>query len=275
MDQTTEIEQLRRDLAQVKATAEATKFAEKASRKALKLFARRLNTVGDLVGGLYAEKAGVTYGTAQERAWAGQHGFLYVLAHLEENWRKTRVPFWKMILDETPDIRSACEFGCNIGANLKAIKEVRPSLKLAGVEISPVACEVLRKEALGEIRNASIIDVDLEQKFDLVFCRGVLIHLNPDEVAKTLANMAKHAIRYVLIYEIFSDANHQMEGYSEGVTGGEAGHGYQFWRDFSGDFAKQSPDWHAVRSGVNLVENAEPKHGDLTWTLFRARTVTI
>jgi spore coat polysaccharide biosynthesis protein SpsF len=138
-----------------------------------------------------------TSATPQEQAWSGEHGVQYVLAHLGENWKGSRAPYWKVILGPLPDVGTVCEFGCNIGANLKAIKQVRPDAELTGIEINMIACEILRMDEIGDIHHGSIADKDLGKTFDLVFSRGVLIHLNPDDLKKTLQNMAKHSRRYV------------------------------------------------------------------------------
>jgi pseudaminic acid biosynthesis-associated methylase len=241
-----------------------------AYKKSLRAHGRRLTAITDMVGSLYADKlANVTYDTPQEKAWAGQHGFLYVLAHLEENWKGTRVKYWQMILDIIPDIKSVCEFGCNIGANLKAINYLNPAMQLTGIEINKVACDVISSTGIADVHNGSIINVDLKKQFDLVFSRGVLIHLNQGELAKTLENMGRHSSRYVMVYEIYSDELHHLDNYSTKVTGGQQGEGYQFWRDFSAEFAKLHPDWKPVRSGVASIPDAKPKHGDIAWTIFK------
>ncbi len=245
------------------------------SLRTIRVQAQQIRALGSLLSNLYSDKwtADPTM-TAQERAWSGKHGFQYVLAHLTENWKGTRVPYWKMILDIIPEINTVCEFGCNIGANLKAIKYLKNNINLTGIEINPAACDVLAGENIATVHKASITDASLSNQFDLVFSRGVLIHLNPDELENTLRNMEYHSRRYVLIYEIFSPSQHHLEDYSaivERSTGEKSG-GYQFWRDFSGDFARMYPSWTKVAHGVETRIGANPKHGDICWTIFERPT---
>ena len=237
-------------------------------RSQLRKCGQRIDVVADLLGEMmYPERAEVR--TDQESAWGGKHGFRYVVHHLSEDWKATRVPLWKNLLTFVPDVQSVAEFGCNIGANLKALREIRPDLDLAGVEINRFAVEVLKRERVSEVNLGSVGTYDFGRKFDLVFTRGVLIHIAPDDLPNVLANMERHAKKYVLIWENYDEAMHNMPWYDKRVGDGKAGVNYQFWRDFAGEFHKQFPNWTVLASGVGLEEKSTRKHGDLVWTIFR------
>lgn len=186
-----------------------------------------------------------------------------------EDWKTSRIPLWGMFLKHLKDVETVCEFGCNIAANLKAIHYISPKLQLAGIEINPHACEIATQAKCADIVCDSIISADLKKKFDLVFSRGVLIHINPDEVAAVMKNMVRHANKYVLIYEHHSPTPIQPKSYANKVKGAQKGEGYQFWRDYCGDFQALFPDWTPVTQGVKLQEGQKPKVGSLYWTIFK------
>jgi pseudaminic acid biosynthesis-associated methylase len=260
--QARQIAELKAELATVKKQIAGT------SRR----YGARIDILADLVGSLmYPDADGEGARTNQEAAWSGQHGFRYVVHHLSEDWKKTRVPLWSKLLEQMPGVQSVAEFGCNIGANLKALHHINPSLDLAGVEINRFAVDMLKREGICAVQQGSIATVDFGRKFDLVFSRGVLIHIQPEDLPTVYANMERHAGKYLVIWENFSETPYHFDTYSERVTGGKMGEGYQFWRDFAGDFQKQFPIWSAVSSGVDLKAGAKPKHGDLVWTIMQRR----
>ncbi len=237
----------------------------------------RIDVIADMMGSILNEKNGFgdpDYGTSQENVWSSDHGFRYVVHHATENWNATRIPTWELFLKQVPDANSICEFGCNIGANLKAINQLLPESKLSGIEINPHAVKMLKNDNIGDIHCGSILDVELDQKFDLVFSRGVLIHIKPDEVHRVMQNMANHSKKYVLIYEHYSPELYQLPKYRLKSKEAEAGEGYQFWRDYCGEFHGLFPDWKIVAHGTGLEESKTPKHGNMHWTVFERPTDT-
>lgn len=243
-----------------------------AMRKQAAKYGDRINVLTDMVADLLMDSDQDTeqkFQTSQENVWRNYHGFRYVVHHMAENWQSTRTPFWEMLLQFVPDCRSILEMGCNIGANLKAINKLNPEIQISGIEINQHAVDVLRQSNVGEIHCGSILEADLGNTFDLVFTRGVLIHINPAELPRVLHNMAKHSQKYVLIYEHYSPTLVQPKGYARRVKGGEAGEGYQFWQDYSGAFSALYPDWTVVQHGIDLRPGRAPKSGSMHWTLFR------
>jgi hypothetical protein len=229
----------------------------------------RLDSLIHMVGRIYLQDAEGSALTAQDKAWFGKHGFRYIIHHLDENWERTRLPIWETLLSLIPQTSSACEFGANIGANLKAIRRLRPDIVLAGIELNPIAVELLREENFAA-KQGSIADTDLGEQFDLVFSRGVLIHIKPADLSRVLRNMAAHSRRYVLIYENFSEQMHSLDRYAKTVakTTGLESEGYQFWGDFSQEFKSIFPEWTVVGTGVDLRIGQAPAEGDLHWTIF-------
>lgn len=232
----------------------------------------RINVLTDMVKNAYDFMMGdenKTYSTPQERVWNSEHGFRYVVHHMTEDWKVSRVPIWEKLIQNVLDCQSILEMGCNIGANLKAIRYLNPSIALSGIEINPHAVEILKEENFHEIFCGSIIDFDTTKTYDLVFSRGVLIHINPEKLHNVMRNMVKHARKYVMIFEHYSPTLIQPAGYARRVKGSEANEGYQFWQDYSGIFHDLYPEWNIVREGVNATPDKKPKQGDLHWTIFK------
>ena len=58
-----------------------------------------------------------------------------------------------------------------------------PHTKLTGVEINPRATELLKKEQpYVDVRTGSIFLTPLECNADLIFTKGVLIHIHPSNL---------------------------------------------------------------------------------------------
>lgn len=235
-------------------------------------FGSRIDAVSDVLGDVILKDTKLDKSklkTSQEKVWSDRHGFRYVIHHMGEDWKTTRIPLWTMLLGLVPDAESVFEFGCNIGANLKAINYIKPELELGGMDINQHAINVLEKDKIGKVNCGSIITDKPKKKYDFVFSRGVLIHINPNEVAKVMKNMADSSKKYVMIFEHYSENVSQPKGYAKRVEGGEQGEGYQFWQDFSGKFAELYPDWHVVQEGINTKPGKKPSHGKLHWTIFK------
>jgi len=229
----------------------------------------RINALADVIFLNSIEKSSEGFATNQEEVCRSKQGFRYIIHHMAENWRATRIPYWKMILELIPGIESACEFACNIGANLKALKYLNTNLKLAGKEINEYAVKLLEKDGVGEIKAGSVITEGFNKEFDLVFSRGVLIHIHPSKIPDVMKNMAKHSRKYVLIYENYSPTLTYPPTYARKVADNKPGEQYQFWQDYPNEFHKLFPDWSIVQSGVYLNIGKKPKQGDLFWTIFK------
>jgi pseudaminic acid biosynthesis-associated methylase len=130
---------------------------------------------------------------AQEQFWAGSFGDEYT-ARNRVDWR-ARIPFWSMILDVT-GARSVYEFGCNAGWNLSAIRRCYPDVRAIGVDINP--------RAVAQAQTADLyvaLANDLAGEAELVFTAGVLIHVAPDALQKTMQMIIEASYDYVLAVE--------------------------------------------------------------------------
>jgi len=107
---------------------------------------------------------------------------------------------------ELDSLSSILELGCNIGRNLHVFEKLLPEAQKSIVEISPLAFNTVTKNfKLKDSQNKSILDSDLPlNSFDLVFTSGVLVHVDPNDLLKTMSKMYNYSRKYILIVEMFS-----------------------------------------------------------------------
>ena len=108
------------------------------------------------------------------------------------------------VFRRTRGVESIIEFGANIGLNQKAIKNLKPDARRVAVEINERAAEILGQEIGAEnVINESILELDLKEQFDMSFIKGVLIHINPNELQSVYEKLYNASKRYIAYYRIF------------------------------------------------------------------------
>ena len=73
-----------------------------------------------------------------------------------------------------------------------------------GVEINEKASIECNRIDRCTVYNDSILEFVTEQKYDLVFTAGVLIHINPDELPRVYDKMYECAGKYIVIAEYYN-----------------------------------------------------------------------
>ena len=177
--------------------------------------------------------------TPQEEFWAGEFGTTYTQRN-RGDW-SARVPFWRSIVDATRP-RSILEVGCNRGNNLKALRDVDPSITLYGCDINLDAIEEAHDADL-HVVEASVFELGREWPvggFDLVFTVGVLIHIAPDDLHQAMANIIGASARYVLAVEYPAEQETEIE---------YRGHSERLWKRPFGDLYRAQ--------GLKLVSKGE------------------
>lgn len=135
----------------------------------------------------------------QQLWWKGKAGDSYTHRN-RVDWRG-RLPFWRKVIDMT-GARSIFEMGCNAGWNLSAIESINRDLSLFGNEINANAHA--QAEACGfRILNIPIEDMQPQDnnRFELVFTAGVLIHVPPSTIIPTMQRLINLSCDYVLAVE--------------------------------------------------------------------------
>lgn len=156
---------------------------------------------------------------------------------------------------------SALEVGCNLGANLVALK---PMIKeLNGLEPNKQVLENAKKDSRLEgvnLVNGNGFEIPFkDNSVELVFTNGVLIHIHPDNLGKVVDEIYRVSSKYIICSEYFAAE-------PEAITyrGME---NQLFKRDFGSFYLDRFPTLKVVDYGFfwNRVDGA----GNLTWWLLQ------
>lgn len=137
--------------------------------------------------------------------WQGEFGDEYIKRNSDLSFFEKRKVFFEQILNKHPGIKTILEIGSNIGGNLHILYKINPTLTLFAVEPNKKASEKAQElNPYAKIYNQSVYDFHTEQKFDLVFTAGVLIHIADNEIASALEKIYTSSQKYILTIEYFS-----------------------------------------------------------------------
>lgn len=202
------------------------------------------------------------YKTEQENFWAGEFGNEYINRNNDLQIIAGNISVFSKIFDRTNNIKSVIEFGSNIGNNLKAIKSLIPDVELSAIEINENAIEILKKEQQIKVYAQSILDFEPDYKRDLAFIRGVLIHINPDQLQNVYEKLYNSSNKYIIIAEYYNQTPVSIpyRGHSERL----------FKRDFAGEMLDKYPDLELIDYGFSYYrDNNYPEQDDITWFLLK------
>ncbi|MEZ4936952.1 MAG: hypothetical protein R2799_05100 [Crocinitomicaceae bacterium] len=204
------------------------------------------------------------YQTEQEKFWAGDFGDQYCDRNQGKAVEASKTHFWSRVLHHVQPLDSIFEFGANIGLNLKVLGNLLPDARRFGIEVNENAHKSL-VEVIGE-QNAihgSILDLEFDQKVDLTFTVGVLIHINPMELEKVYERLYKYSKRYILVAEYYNPAPVMINYRGESDR--------LFKRDFAGEIMKKYPDLELVHYGFAYHGDPVAPQDDITWFLMEKK----
>ncbi len=207
----------------------------------------------------------MTFKTEQETFWSGEFGNAYSERNDGSEWVASNSAFFSRILKRTENVESVIEFGSNIGLNLQALSHLLPKSRLSAVEINAFAVKALQEwGGLEQIYHESILDFDPNGKtWDLTLIKGVLIHINPDELERVYENLYRSCGRYLLIAEYYNP--NPVEVVYRGHSG------KLFKRDFAGEILDQYNNLSLVDYGFAWRRDPNFPQDDLTWFLLEKR----
>lgn len=198
----------------------------------------------------------LTEGERLEQLWSGEFGDEYVDRNAASY--AVREQYWQSIV-RTTDCTSALEVGCNVGGNLRWLAPLLPSGGTVGVDINRKALTSVHT-AYPEIDALWSPARDLpfrDQRFDLVFTMGVLIHQPDSTLPLVMSEMVRCSRRWVLCGEYFAPAQEEVS-----YRGHE---GALFRRDYGTLFAELFPDLTLRDTGFLSRDSG---WDDVTWWLF-------
>ena len=207
----------------------------------------------------------MVYKTEQEKFWQGSFGDEYINRN-EDNrdLLASDLTLFSEILSRTNNISSVIEFGSNIGINLKAIKTLLPKVKTAAIEINHMAATLLREDIFFQVEmevfEESILQYQVEKIYDMALIKGVLIHINPDELEQVYEKLYRSAQKYICIAEYYNPSPVEVS-----YRGNE---GKLFKRDFAGEFMEKYSDCRLVDYGFKYHRDSNFPDDDITWFLL-------
>lgn len=203
------------------------------------------------------------YKTEQEKFWAGEFGDAYIERNKSQELKASNINFFAGTLAKSQQINTILEFGSNIGMNMLALEALYPKAKKTAVEINEKAAGLL-KEAMPQVRvlNESILDFQPVEKFDLVFTKGVLIHISPEHLSAIYKKIVGCSKRYILIAEYFNPRPVTMEyrGHDEKL----------YKRDFCGDLL-DSYDLDLIDYGFSYKRDPKFRQDNINWFLLEKK----
>ncbi len=199
--------------------------------------------------------------TEQENFWAGEFGDDYIKRNDDKKILAGNINLFSSILKNTSPINSIVEYGPNIGLNLMSLKTLFPEVKISAVEINEKAVNQLKKNRdIDEVHHASLLNFKTRKKWDLTLVKGVLIHVNPDELPQAYELLYKTSGRYICIVEYYNPRPVAIDyrGHKDKL----------FKRDFAGEMLSKFKDLKLVNYGFSYhLDNNFPQD-DLNWFLL-------
>jgi pseudaminic acid biosynthesis-associated methylase len=202
------------------------------------------------------------YKTDQEDFWAGNFGTEYLQRNQGDALLASNLNFFVNALRATHDVKSCIEFGSNIGMNLKALKLLNPKLEQHAIEINPDAAVELSKSIPPEnVYQSSILEFESDRKWDLVLIKGVLIHINPEELVTVYDKLVSACAKFILIAEYYNPSPISIDyrGHSNRL----------FKRDFAGEIMDRNPNLALVDYGFLYRRDPLFPQDDITWFLLK------
>lgn len=202
-----------------------------------------------------------TFKTKQEEFWSGEFGDEYIQRNIGAQLLASNIHFFSKILDGTEPVKSVLEMGSNVGMNLKALRHLLPEAELAGVEINKKAYDELVAQEGLKGYHSSIFDFEVDRQRDFVLIKGVLIHINPDELQGVYQKLYDASGKYICIAEYYNPSPVELK-----YRGHE---GKLFKRDFAGEVMQKFPDLSLVKYGFAYHKDNLFPQDDITWFLLK------
>ena len=202
----------------------------------------------------------MNFKTKQEDFWAGAFGDNYIDRNQSEDYLAANTALFSEIFKSTNNVSSAIEFGANVGLSLKAIRRLMPKISLSAIEINKNAVNELNKIKNIEVFNTSILEFSPKKTSDFVLIKGVLIHIDPNELQNIYSTLYNTSSRYICLAEYYNPVPVELK---------YRGHdGKLFKRDFCGEMMDKYPNIKLVSYGFFYHRDYNFPHDDTNWFLL-------
>lgn len=203
--------------------------------------------------------------TAQEVFWSGDFGDEYISRNTGAGLLASNLSLFAKAFSRVQKIDSVVEFGANIGLNLQALSLLYPGIVRYAVEINSLAATRLKESSpdVG-VFNCSIAefnqDLIRDGTCDLALIKGVLIHLNPDQLDLAYQKLYDSTFKYILICEYYNPKPDVVNyrGHADRL----------FRRDFAGEMLDKFNDLSLLDYGFVYHRDPSFPQDDFTWFLL-------
>ncbi len=204
------------------------------------------------------------YKTEQEIFWAGDFGTEYIERNQGNALLASNLNFFVNALRSVRDIDTCIEFGANIGLNLQSIKLLYPGIDASAIEINQTAAKQLADVIPPHnIFKKSILEFVPGNQWDLSLIKGVLIHINPEELPQVYDKLVASTKRYLMVAEYYNPVPVAIlyRGHNDRL----------FKRDFAGEIMDRHPQLQLVDYGFVYRRDPNFPQDDITWFLMEKR----
>ncbi|MCQ2789696.1 MAG: hypothetical protein MJ229_04870 [bacterium] len=172
----------------------------------------------------------------------------------------SNISIWSKIINNTRDVKSCLEFGCNIGNDIIAINKLLPKCEISGIESNIKVAEILNQyEFVKDVYNQSILQYKVDYKRDLTIIKGILRRIAPYKLEKLYEKLYDASNKYILIADYYYPIKSNFD-----KTNTE-----QNTNDYAGEMLKKYPDLRLVDYGFYYHgDNNFNQNGDMTWFLL-------
>ena len=203
--------------------------------------------------------------TEQENFWAGEFGTEYSDRNVGANILASNIALFAEIFKCAPKLSSVIEFGANIGMNLRALDLLYPGQEQAAIEINEVAAKKI-SDALPNTKVFNLAISEFEPgmlsngPYDLALIKGVLIHINPEQLKMVYEKLYKSSKKFILVCEYYNPKPDKViyRGHADRL----------FRRDFAGEMLDTYADLKLVNYGFVYHRDTSFPQDDATWFLL-------
>ena len=206
----------------------------------------------------------MNFETPQEEFWAGSFGNEYIDRNKSVKLIPTRMAMFSKILSRTSAIKTAIEFGSNIGHNLIALRQLLPDSELSAIEINEKAVAILKQWGQAKVYHQSILNFECDYPRDFVFISGVLIHTNPGALPQVYDKLYETSKKYICVVEYYNPTPVEIEyrGHKKKL----------FKRDFAGELLDRFSDLKLLDYGFVYQRDPVFPLDDVSWFLLEKRS---
>jgi len=205
-------------------------------------------------------RKGVMMKTEQEKFWQGEFGKDYIQRNMSDQLLSANTYFFSQVLSRTHGVKDILELGCNIGMNLRALNNINSSLNLTGIDINQTAIDEVNHWGKAKGICGSILDAQFDQQYQLTFTKGVLIHINPEQLTKVYDTLYQASQRYILVAEYYNPTPVSIEYHGEQDK--------LFKRDFAGDMLARFTELKLIDYGFLYRHDPNFPQDDISWFLM-------